>query len=140
MELKRIFDKNNNLVCIIIRNDYNADKTEFYTPDTFSQQLGSIVYPKGAKIQAHYHNPVKREVFLTQEVLFIKKGQVKAYLYDKEKVFIEEVVLNQNDIILLSSGGHGFEMIEDSIMVEVKQGPYAGEQDKTRFETSELEI
>ena len=42
-------------------------------------------------------------------------------------------VLGPGDVILLISGGHGFEVLEELNMVEVKQGPYAGETDKTRF-------
>ena len=35
---------------------------------------------------------------------------------------------------MLVSGGHGFKVLEEVEMIEVKQGPYYGEQDKVRFE------
>lgn len=38
------------------------------------------------------------------------------------------------DAILLIQGGHGFEVLEEVERIEVKQGPYVGEEDKTRFE------
>jgi hypothetical protein len=77
---------------------------------------------------------VTREVHYTQEVLFIRKGKVKVNLYDNDLNFICSKVLEKNDVILLASGGHGFEMLEDSEMVEVKQGPYSGvSNDKTHF-------
>jgi hypothetical protein len=127
-------DKAENILAIVLRSDYNPVKTEFYTPDFFSQQLGTIKYPAGHKIKAHYHNLVDRQVQLTQEVLFIKKGKVKVSLYDRDLVHVTDIILNQYDVILLASGGHGFEMEEDSEMIEVKQGPYNGiENDKTHF-------
>ena len=84
----------------------------------------------------HIHNSVLREVHFTNEVLFIKSGKVRVDFYNNNKTFIEESVLNKGDVILLASGGHGFQMLEDSEIIEVKQGPYAGDNDKTRFEPS----
>ena len=80
------------------------------------------------------HNAVQREVQFTKEVLFIKSGKVRVDFYDDEKKYIESRVLVSGDVILLAFGGHGFEMLEDSEIIEVKQGPYVGEKDKTRFD------
>lgn len=122
------------ILCHIIRANYVPQKTEFFTPNSYPQQLGIIKYNKDACIKPHYHNKVIREVFFTQEVLVIRKGIVKVNLYDKELKLITHRVLHQGDTILLASGGHGFEMLADSEMLEVKQGPYSGvEEDKTHF-------
>ena len=83
------------------------------------------------------HNKVSREVFYTQEVLFIKSGKVRIDFYDDEKNYLQSRTLNKGDIILLAFGGHGFEMIENSEIIEVKQGPYCGEKDKERFDSKE---
>ena len=121
-------------ICHIIRASYSPAKTEFYTPDAYSQQLGIIKYPEGGSIKPHFHNKVTREVHYTQEVLVIRKGKVKVNLYDLELKYISNVILNAGDVILLASGGHGFEMLEDSEIMEVKQGPYGGlKADKTHF-------
>ena len=80
------------------------------------------------------HNPIAREVVFTREVLFIKSGKVRIDFYDEEKSYIKSSILEQGDVVLLASGGHGFEMLEQTEMIEVKQGPYAGDQDKTRFD------
>lgn len=122
------------IVALIIRSSYHSEGIEFFTPDNFSQQLAYMNRPAGYCIAPHVHNKVPREVFFTQEVLYVKKGKLKVDLYDQERNFLCEKVLAAGDIILLASGGHGFEMIEDSEIIEVKQGPYAGEHDKTRFE------
>jgi hypothetical protein len=66
-------------------------------------------------------------------VLFIKSGKVRVDFYDEEQHYLESRVLPQGDVLLLAFGGHGFEMLEPTEMTEVKQGPYAGEADKTRF-------
>ncbi len=79
------------------------------------------------------HNDIPRKVNLTQEVLFIKSGQVKVNFYSIKKVYLESKVLNQGDVILLAQGGHGFEIIQDAEIIEVKQGPYSGDIDKTHF-------
>ena len=88
----------------------------------------------GYVIPPHVHNPVDRKVSLTQEVLYIKSGKVRVDYYNDEKKYLESRILNLGDVVLFSGGGHGFTMVENSEIIEVKQGPYSGDQDKTRFE------
>jgi hypothetical protein len=122
------------ILAIIIRKNYKKDGVEFFTPDSFSQQLGYMSHKKGKIIEAHIHNPVKREVEMTKEVLVIKSGKVKVNFYDDNKNYLNKsTVLEEGDVILLAYGGHGFEVLEDLEMIEVKQGPYVGDRDKTRF-------
>lgn len=125
---------NNSLLAIIVRAEYIKDGIEFFTPNDFSQQLAYMNRPAGYRISPHVHNKVERSVLYTQEVLFIKKGRVKINFYDDERKLIDVRILAEGDVVLLASGGHGFEMLEQTEMIEVKQGPYAGERDKTRFE------
>ncbi len=118
----------------LVRGNYRASGIQFFTPDNFSQQLAYMNRATGYVIPPHVHNPQRREVQFTNEVLFIKSGRVRVDLYDSDKVYAESRVLEVGDVILLVSGGHGFEMLEDTEMIEVKQGPYTGEGEKTRFE------
>lgn len=120
-------------LALILRANYYADGIQFFTPNDFSQQLGYMNRPRGHVIPPHVHNPVAREVQFTKEVLIIRSGKVRADFYDDNQNYLESRILNQGDIVLLAFGGHGFEMLEDSEIVEVKQGPYAGENDKSRF-------
>jgi hypothetical protein len=120
-------------LALIIRRDYTADGIHFFTPNTYSQQLGYMKRPSGYIIPPHVHNPVKREVEYTKEVLIIKRGVVRVDFYSEGKVYLESATLRAGDIVLLAYGGHGFEILEEAEIVEVKQGPYAGDQDKTRF-------
>jgi mannose-6-phosphate isomerase-like protein (cupin superfamily) len=126
--------RNDILLAIIISNKYCEDGISFFTPGEFSQQLAYMKHLKGKIIPPHVHNPVKREVHYTKEVLFIKKGKLRVDFYSDEHFYLESRILESGDVILLSEGGHGFEVLEDLEMFEVKQGPYAGESDKTRFE------
>jgi mannose-6-phosphate isomerase-like protein (cupin superfamily) len=121
-------------IAIIIRAEYDNPGIKFFTPPNFSQQLAFMKHPKGHKISPHIHNMIKRQVFYTQEVLFIRKGKIRVNLYDSIKTFIGYRVLKTGDLILLCGGGHSFEMLEETSMIEVKQGPFAGDGDKTRFE------
>ena len=125
---------NNQLLAIHISSKYYKEGINFFTPDDFSQQLGYMNRPNGYVIPPHRHNLVPRKVDLTQEVLFIKSGKVRVDFYDDDQIYLESRILYPGDVILLAHGGHGFEMLEASEMIEVKQGPYCGEQDKVRFE------
>jgi mannose-6-phosphate isomerase-like protein (cupin superfamily) len=120
-------------LAIIIRASFQKEGIQFFTPDNYTQQLAYMNRPAGYVIQPHLHNPVKREVEFTKEVIFIKSGMVRVDFYDESQKYLQSTVLKQGDVILLAYGGHGFEILENCEMIEVKQGPYAGEQDKTRF-------
>ena len=123
------------LLAIIIREEYEEKGIHFFTPDNFSQQLAYMHHPAGKCITPHRHNPVPREVKYTQEVLVIKKGRLRVDFFDNDECYLESRLLETGDVILLAEGGHGFEVIEELEMIEIKQGPYVGDLDKTRFES-----
>ena len=125
---------NDQIIAIIIHSTYSEPGIKFLTPDSFSQQLAYMKHPQKHVIPPHVHNPVVRTVEFTKEVLFIKSGRIRVDFYDDGRNYLESRILQTGDVILLSSGGHGFEILEESEIIEVKQGPYAGEKDKTRFQ------
>ena len=131
--------KDSKVLSIIIRASYKKDGIEFFTPNDFSQQLGYMNREKGYAIPPHRHNLVERKVTLTQEVLYIKSGKVRVDFYDNEQKYLQSSIVTTGDVILLADGGHGFEMLEDSEMIEVKQGPYYGEVDKVRFTSVKID-
>jgi mannose-6-phosphate isomerase-like protein (cupin superfamily) len=122
------------LLAVIVSHEFNEPGIHFFTPDDLSQQMAYMRHPAGKVIDPHVHNPVTRSVQFTQEVLFIKRGRLRVDFYDNGQTYIESRILQAGDVILLATGGHGFEVLEEIEMIEVKQGPYAGDQDKTRFE------
>ena len=133
MEIKKIIF-NDKVLGLIIPAEFESDGIAFFTPDNFSQQVGYMNRPEGYVIAPHVHNLVLREVELTQEVLIIKSGVVRVDFYDDKQNYLESHIAKGGDIVLLANGGHGFKMIEQAQIIEVKQGPYCGEKDKVRFE------
>jgi mannose-6-phosphate isomerase-like protein (cupin superfamily) len=130
----------NGILCaLIVRRDFNEPGIHFFTPGDFSQQLAYMSRPAGYQIQPHFHREVQRDVHRTQEVLFVRKGRLKVNFYDGKQAWIAERTLEAGDVILLAEGGHGFEMLDDCELFEVKQGPYVGDQDKVRFTPGEAQ-
>ena len=125
---------NDQLLALIISHRFQEEGIHFFTPGELSQQLAYMHYQPGKVIPPHVHNRVHRDVFLTQEVLWIKKGKLRVDFYNNQQDYLESRILETGDVILLVAGGHGFEVLEEIEMVEVKQGPYVGDRDKTRFQ------
>ena len=130
--IERIVD-NDKLLALIIRADYQGGKVEFFTPNDFSQQLAYMKRPSGEIIQRHVHSIVERKVQFTQEVLLIRRGVLRVDFYNDTREFYSSCELRAGDVLMLCSGGHGFEVIEEVEMIEIKQGPYCGDADKVRF-------
>ena len=117
-------------LALIVRGAINTPGISFFTPGDFSQQLAYMQHPAGRAIVPHVHKEVTREVTKTLEVLFVRKGRLRVDFYDDVEKYTESRVLAGGDVILLVAGGHGFETLEPVEMFEVKQGPYAGNEDK----------
>lgn len=124
-------------IALVIRATFDEPGIHFFTPSSFSQQVAVMRHPAGKKLDPHVHNLVNRQVLYTQEVLMIRKGRLRVILYNSMRKRLRALELTDGDLILLCGGGHAFEMLEETTMIEVKQGPYAGEGDKTRFEELE---
>lgn len=122
------------VIAHIIYKDYENEGIEFFSSNEYPLQLGSMKHSRGHKVSPHIHNPVKRNTVGTQEVLFIKKGKVKIDFYSPEQVFLKSRELSAGDIILFAGAGHGIEVLEDAVIVEVKNGPFAQGSDKVKFE------
>ena len=130
--IEKITDQNAELA-IIVRSSFSQPGINFFTPNDYSQQLAYMNHPTGKEIQPHVHKKVQREVHYTQETLFIRRGKLQVDFYSEDQEYLESRVLEAGDVILLIKGGHGFKVLEDLEMFEVKQGPYAGDEDKIKF-------
>ncbi len=130
--VKSFFHKDKQ-IALIIKNNYTNDGIKFFTANESAQQIAYMSHPKNTIIKAHVHNIIERSISLTQEVLIIKKGKLRLDLYSQDKEYIESAVIEAGDIVFLPYGGHGLKCLEDTAMIEVKQGPYLGEDDKVRF-------
>ena len=125
---------------LVVRSSHTAEKIDFVTPDHFGQQVAYMNRPKGEIIQAHIHEPISRTLIGTQEVLYIRKGRIRVDFYESDQTYVSSMILSSGDLMFLSTGGHGFEVLEDIDMIEIKQGPFAEGRDKTRFVPNPHEI
>ena len=123
----------NKICAIILRKEFHKPGANFFTPAEFSQQLGMLIHDKGKKVERHRHKLIKREIFNTQEVLVLLEGKIRVDLFTDEAEKTKTVVLKAGDTILLASGGHSVEIIEPAKIIEVKQGPYSGLDEKEYF-------
>ena len=121
------------VLAIVIRRGYSPGMTTFPTPSSYTQQLGFIVYPAGGAVAPHVHRPVHREISGTAEVIVVRSGRCVVDLYSEKCVLAASRELEMGDVIVLVGGGHGFRMLEDTILMEVKQGPYTGVDEKVRL-------
>lgn len=132
--VESIYDGRDRLLAIIVSHDHNPPETDFMTSPDLNMQVGFVKYPAGGYIQPHVHLPIERHIVGTGEVLTVRSGRMELLLYDNERKPVRKQVLEAGDILILVSGGHGFRMLEDTVIMEVKQGPYTGLQEKERFE------
>jgi len=129
-----IIKNKEDILAIIIYKNYSSPGVNFFSPVDFPQQIGFIAHKTGKVIESHTHKIIKREISLTQEVLIIKKGMIRVDFYDSKRKFFASRILKTGDVILLSGiGGHGYKVLNDIRMIEIKQGPYLGKNDKVRF-------
>tara|TARA_Y100000591_G_C21282741_1_gene428129 strand:+ start:100 stop:507 length:408 start_codon:yes stop_codon:yes gene_type:complete len=118
------------IYAIIVKKQYSYNGIKFFTPNNFSQQLGYMKRPKNYEVKAHKHNKIKRSIYLTQEVLFIKSGKVSISFFNNKNLLFKRKILNKGDIILLACGGHSLKMLKKTEIIEVKTGPYQDSKDK----------
>ena len=131
--VERIGDARGALVAVVLRGGDDPDATTFVTPDEAALQVGLIVYPAGGEVQRHRHRPIERRLVGTPEVLVVRKGRCRVEIFDDDHRHLATCELAAGDVVTLLSGGHAFQMLEDTVLLEVKQGPYPGPDEKERF-------
>jgi len=123
----------NHPLAYIIRASFLPERTTFVTPPEYNQQVGYVVYPAGGEIARHIHLPLKRHLTGTAETLVVRKGHCLIDIYNETHTLIATRDLYAGDVMLMVSGGHGFRILEDTVLLEIKQGPYTGLEEKERF-------
>jgi hypothetical protein len=118
---------------MIVKGAFLPPSTQFLTPDSYNQQIGYIVYPAGGVIKRHHHLPVERHLSVTSEVLIVRQGKAIADIYDDDKNLVASREVQTGDVMVLLAGGHGFRIVEPTVFLEIKQGPYMGVKDKVLF-------
>lgn len=125
--------ENGNMLAIIIRNDFYSEGYNFFSDEKFPMQLGVNFYKKGSLVKPHIHLKRKIEINEIQEIFRVEKGGIRAILYTEEGKKLCSVDLNEGDIIFFISGGHGFEILDDTKLLEIKQGPYLGKENDKKM-------
>lgn len=125
-------EKNGKLYALILRARYETEGVTFFTPKHNPLQLGVLKYKKGDRIVPHFHKASLKMVTSVQEALHIEYGKVEVEFYDNHKK-IGSSILCSGDTILLIAGGHGFKILEDSKILEIKQGPYYGVREDKEY-------
>lgn len=125
--------KDDKVYAYIIRSGYSKDGIDFITPPDNSQQLAYMKHSAGHEIAPHCHQPITRTINDTQEILFIKNGELRVDFYTQNQEYFVSEILHTGDIVLLSSGGHGFKFLKPTELIEIKQGPFDSAKDKIRF-------
>ena len=120
-------------LAVLIRARLAPAATTFFTPPEYKQQVGFVVYPAGGVIERHTHVPLERHLVGTSEVIVVRSGRCELDVYDDDRVLVATRSLEAGDVMLMVGGGHGFRMTEDTVLLEVKQGPYTGLDEKERF-------
>ena len=128
-----IIEKDGVELCYIVHAEFAPSVTTFVTPSDHKQQVGFIAYPAGDYVQRHLHLPLERHIVGTSEVVYVRSGLCLLDVYDDAKELVASRELRTGDLVLMVGGGHGFRMIEDTLLIEVKQGPYLECEEKERF-------
>jgi hypothetical protein len=130
---KRIMNSAGEILAIFIPSDVSIEGIEFYTDPEMDFQIGAMRRPLGHEVEPHVHSPVEREIVGTKEVLFVRSGRIGIDFYDEDRNIVTSIEMVAGDVIYLHMGGHGIRFIEESVLLEVKQGPYIQNADKVRF-------
>ncbi len=133
MSIEYIKTADNVLTSIIIRRDFQPTETMFITNPDQAQQVGFVVYPTGGVIKRHIHKNVDRQNTSSSEALIVREGRLEIDVFDQNKVLLATRELQAGDFVLMVSGGHGFRILEATVLLEIKLGPYAGASDKELF-------
>ena len=134
MEVEKVFSKNK-LLAYIVRNIAQINGQKFFSETEDFLQVGVMGLSEDTELKPHYHLPQHKTIDKNQEVLIILSGKIEVTFFDidsNEKV--DSKIVDGGCILVLIDGGHGFRMLEDTQLVEVKQGPYEGQSmDKSYF-------
>ena len=123
------------MLALIVRGKYRNKKgITFFTPNESTQQFGYMKHKKNYVIKPHLHKKRVTKISYTTEVILLLKGIIRVDFYNSLKKYLFSKILKPKDIIMLVHGGHGFKILKNVEMIEIKQGPYSLSKDKIKFE------
>ena len=131
--IEKVLHKNK-LFALIVRRQYRKKSgINFFTSKDITQQIGFMKHKKNHFIKPHKHNKRLTRILRTTEVILLLKGTLRVDFYNDKYKYLFSKKINERDIIMLIHGGHGFKVLKNVEMIEVKQGPYRLASDKVKF-------
>ncbi len=131
--MKSIRDSSGNVVAIVFgldEVDRICEGTYMFTPEDWGIQVGFARHSRGYRVSAHVHPRRREGVGIGSELLIVLRGRIRIDIYSCNGEYIDNVELGEGEGIVLRCG-HAVEFLEDSVVLEVKEGPYPGkERDK----------
>ena len=132
--MEKIFYKKK-LLALIVKGTYRNKKgITFFTPKESTQQFDYMRHKKEYIIKPHLHKKRLTKILYTTEIILILKGKLRVDFYNLKKKYLFSRIIKEKDIIMLVHGGHGFKVLKNVEMIEIKQGPYILSRDKIKFE------
>lgn len=133
LKFKKIYDRGG-IYALVLRKGAEAKGVNFITPRNYPLQVGVQLRRKNELIKSHIHKSTKKEIKTIQEFIHIDYGRVKVSIFNENGEKISDIILNSGDSMLQVRGGHGFKVLKDTKLIEVKQGPYDSvKEDKIKF-------
>jgi uncharacterized protein with PhoU and TrkA domain len=124
---------NGELLACIIKAHASFDETSFLTPPEYNFQVGFVVHSADSEIAPHEHASTEHRVKQIFEVLLVRRGRCEVDIYNRDREHVATRELREGDLLLIAEGGHGFRMLEDTVFLEIKQGPYTGADQKKPY-------
>ncbi len=133
--IEKILHKKRLFALIVRRQFRKKSGINFFTSKESTQQFGFMKHKKNHIIKPHKHNKRLTRILRTTEVILLLKGTLRVDFYNDKNKYLFSKIINEGDIIMLVYGGHGFKILKNVEMIEVKQGPYSLASDKIKFNT-----
>ena len=133
--IEKVLHKNKLFALIVRRQFRKKSGINFFTSKDATQQFGYMKHKKNHFIKPHKHNKRLTRILRTTEVILLLKGTLRVDFYNDKYKYLFSKKINERDIIMLIHGGHGFKVLKNVEMIEVKQGPYSLARDKVKFKT-----
>lgn len=127
--IEKIKDKEEEIATIVYRDSFE-ERVKFITPDDFPLQFGIMKYEEGDSVHPHTHPNLPRVITQSQEIIHVVEGKIKLDIFNSKGELCASKILKGGDSAFFAKGGRGWTALEETRMIEIKQGPYLGEKDK----------
>jgi cupin fold WbuC family metalloprotein len=132
--IKSVVEPSTTICKFINANEATQHRSDFSSTDS-ALQVSLRLLSNNVKVPPHAHMQVEKKYEIQNESWFIFSGKVLALIYDLNDELLSKLTLSAGDLIVFYNGGHSLEvLVDNTIFIEHKSGPYLGaENDKRNF-------